>query len=282
MTDASEQCGALFVVGGAEDRSGARLILRQFAEAAGGPDARILVIATASTTPDEVMTEYRGAFGDLAIGQLDLAAPATRAEVDEPSLLARLDEATGVYFTGGDQMRLVSILGGTDFSARLRQRYATGLALGGTSAGASAMSAVMIGRGRGKRTPRLSSVRLAPGLGVLPSVIVDQHFRERDRLGRLVTAVIQNPGLLGFGIDEDTAFTLDRDGEVNVLGKGTLTIVDGRHIEGSNIAEVRDHEPLAFAGVRLHTLAPGWGFNINSRSVRLSADTPAAPRVAAQ
>ena len=117
---------------------------------------------------------------------------------------------------------------------------------------------------------------------MLPSVIVDQHFRERDRLGRLVTAVIQNPGLLGFGIDEDTAFTLDRDGEVNVLGKGTLTIVDGRHIEGSNIAEVRDHEPLAFAGVRLHTLAPGWGFNINSRSVRLAADTPAAPSVAAQ
>ena len=282
MTDPGEQCGALFVVGGAEDRSGARLILRHFAKAAGGTDARILVIATASTMPEEVMDVYRDAFGDLGIDHLDLAAPATRAEMDEAPLLAWLDEATGVYFTGGDQLRLVSILGGTEFADRLRQRYATGLALGGTSAGASAMSAVMIGRGRGKRTPRLSSVRLAPGLGVLPTVIVDQHFRERLRLGRLVTAVIQNPGLLGFGIDEDTAFTVDRDGDVSVLGKGTLTIVDGRHIEGSNVAEVRDHEPLAFAGIRLHTLAPGWGYNINSRAVRLPTGTPAASRVAAQ
>ncbi len=282
MTAANEPCGALFVVGGAEDRSGARLILRQFAEAAGGPDARILIIATASTTPEEVMDVYRGAFCDLGIDHVDLAAPNTRAAMDEPPLLAWLDQATGVYFTGGDQLRLVSTLGGTDFATRLRERHATGLALGGTSAGASAMSAVMIGRGRGKRTPRLSSVRLAPGLGVLPSVIVDQHFRERDRLGRLVTAVIQNPGLLGFGIDEDTAFTVDRLGEVNVLGKGTLTIVDGRHLVGSNVAEVRDHEPLAFAGIHLHTLAPGWQFNINSRAVRLPAGPPAAPRVAAE
>ena len=144
-------------------------------------------------------------------------------------LAARLDKATGVYFTGGDQRRLVALLGGTDFAERLKVRYAEGLHLGGTSAGASAMSAVMIGRGQGRRAPRISSVRLAPGLGILPDIIVDQHFRERERLGRLMTAVIENPGHLGFGIDEDTAFIKSSPtARSRSSARGTLTIVDGQ------------------------------------------------------
>ena len=130
------------------------------------------------------------------------------------------------------------------------------------------MSAVMIGRGQGRRAPRISSVRLAPGLGILPDIIVDQHFRERERLGRLMTAVIENPGHLGFGIDEDTAFVVEPDGTVGVIGKGTLTIVDGRELTASSVAEGRDHHPLAFAGIRLHALAPGWRFDMTARTVQ--------------
>ncbi len=282
MTTTGWQCGALFVVGGAEDRKGSKLILRQFADRAGGPKARILVVGTASSAPDVILAEYKSAFDELGVGHLDLTAPQTRAEVDDPKLVETLDRATGVYFTGGDQLRLVSTLGGTEFARRLRWRFTEGLHLGGSSAGASAMSSVMIGRGRGKRTPRLSSVRLAPGLGILPRVIVDQHFRERDRLGRLVTAVIEHPGLLGFGVDEDTAFVVDPQGEVGVIGKGTLTIVDGHHLVGSNIAEVRDHQPLAFSGIHLHSLAQGWRYDINTREVQLPRPTAGLLRVAAQ
>ena len=265
--------GALFVVGGAEDRKGAKLILRQFTETAGGRAARLLVIASASTIPDEVLAEYEAAFTDIGVGHLDPCFQRSRSEVDTPELLAKLEDATGVYFTGGDQLRLVSVLGGTAFARRLRERHAEGLPLGGTSAGASAMSAVMIGRGQGRRTPRVSAVRLAPGLGVLPEIIVDQHFRERDRLGRLITAVIENPGHLGFGIDEDTAFIVDPDGMVSVSGRGTLTIVDGHELTGSSIAEGKDNQPLAYAGIRLHGLAPGWRFDTNTRTVHQPGDT---------
>lgn len=269
MTTTGWQCGALFVVGGAEDRKGSKLILRQFAERAGGPEARILVVGTASSAPDVILAEYKSAFDELGVGHLDLTAPRTRAEVDDPKLVETLDRATGVYFTGGDQLRLVSTLGGTEFARRLRWRFTEGLHLGGSSAGASAMSSVMIGRGRGKRTPRLSSVRLAPGLGILPRVIVDQHFRERDRLGRLLTALSYNPSLIGLGLDEDTAAFFGPDGIFEVVGSGAVTVVDPSRLEHSSMDTARAGKPVTLIGVYLHVLAGGARYNTVTREAFL-------------
>ena len=181
--------------------------------------------------------------------------------------MAAVDRADGVFFTGGNQLKLVYTIAGTPLESRLRERHRSGLHLGGTSAGASAMSAVMIARGTGRSAARLSSVRMSPGLGFLPQVIVDQHFRERDRFGRLLAAVLCNPSMLGLGLDEDTAFALDATDRLSVCGSGTLTIVDGSRLEATNIDNVPENAPAAFAGMRMHVLSDGWSYDLIQRRV---------------
>jgi cyanophycinase len=266
-TGAGRGRGSLFVVGGAEDKHRGRLILNRFVETAGGTDARVIVVSTASTEPEQRLAEYEKAFRELGVRDLHLCFQQQRADAQDPELIAVLRRATGVYFTGGDQLRLTTTLGGTAIARTLHEAYRGGLHIGGTSAGASALSTVMIARGRGRSAPRLSSIRLSPGLGILRRVIVDQHFQERDRIGRLMAAVLRNPYMLGFGIDEDTAFIVDADSRVEVIGKGTLTIVDGDELLGSSIADAKEHEPLAFAGMKVHVLGPGWTFDIPTRRV---------------
>jgi cyanophycinase len=203
----------------------------------------------------------------LGATDLRLCSQKQRSDAQDPDLIASLRRATGVYFTGGDQLKLVTTLGGTAFASELHDRYLSGLHIGGTSAGASAMSTIMIARGRGRSAPRLSSVRLSPGLGILRRVIVDQHFQERNRIGRLMAAVLRNPYMLGFGIDEDTAFIVSPGGCVEVLGRGTLTIVDGADLIGSSITEIKEHQPIAFGGMKVHVLGTGWEFDIDSRTI---------------
>ncbi|MCZ6836344.1 MAG: cyanophycinase [Planctomycetota bacterium] len=277
--------GTLFVVGGAEDKERGKLILRRFRDAAGADNARILVVATASSMPEALLANYESAFNELGVADLRLTYQEQRADAQDPDLIESLRQATGVYFTGGDQLKLVTTLGGTGFASALHDCYRSGLHIGGTSAGASAMSTVMIARGRGRSAPRLASVRLSPGLGILRRVIVDQHFQERDRIGRLMAAVLRNPYMLGFGIDEDTAFIVSPEGRVEVLGKGTLTIVDGADLIGSSIAEVKEHQPIAFAGIKVHVLATGWEFDLGSRTISVPhphrrQDAPASKLVA--
>ena len=259
--------GNLFVVGGAEDKERGKLILRRFLDAAGAEAARILVVATASARPEKLLADYESAFRELGASDINLCYQDQRADAQDPAVIALLRRATGVYFTGGDQLKLVTTLGGTGFASALHDCYRSGLHIGGTSAGASAMSTVMIARGRGRSAPRLASVRLSPGLGILRRVIVDQHFQERDRIGRLMAAVLRNPYMLGFGIDEDTAFIVSPDGRVEVLGRGTLTIVDGAELIGSSIADMKENEPIAFAGMKVHVLGTGWEFQIGSRAI---------------
>ena len=259
--------GNLFVVGGAEDKERGKLILRRFLDAAGAEAARILVVATASARPEKLLADYESAFRELGASDINLCYQEQRADAQDPAVIALLRRATGVYFTGGDQLKLVTTLGGTGFASALHDCYRSGLHIGGTSAGASAMSTVMIARGRGRSAPRLASVRLSPGLGILRRVIVDQHFQERDRIGRLMAAVLRNPYMLGFGIDEDTAFIVSPDGRVEVLGRGTLTIVDGAELIGSSIADMKENEPIAFAGMKVHVLGTGWEFQIGSRAI---------------
>jgi len=269
--------GCLFVVGGAEDKQNGKLILRRFVETSGGADARILVVATASTAPEAQFPVYENAFRELGVEQLHLTYQQQRSDAQDPALVDLVRWATGIYFTGGDQLRLVTTLGGTKFAYALHEQYRNGLHVGGTSAGASALSTVMIARGKGRSQPRLSSVRLSPGLGILRRVIVDQHFQERDRLGRLIATVLRNPYMLGFGVDEDTAFVVEAGQRVQVLGKGTLTVVDGHDLDETNITELREHQPIAFAGIKVHVLAEGWEFDIETREVHVGLEPVGVP-----
>jgi cyanophycinase len=226
-----------------------------------------MVLSTASRDPRRRVAEYQRAFAALGVNDLSFFHQEQRSEAGDPDLLAAAKKADGVFFTGGNQLKLVSNIGGTPLETVLREQHLRGLHLGGTSAGASALSAVMIARGTGRSSARLSSVRMSPGLGFLAGIIVDQHFRERDRFGRLLATVLCNPSMLGFGLDEDTAFSLDANDRVSVFGGGTLTIVDGTHLEASSIDEVPDDAPAAFAGMRLHVLSAGWTYDLRSGRV---------------
>ena len=267
MPDKSRRRGTIFAVGGREARRGHSAILAQFVSLCGGPAARLMVLSTASREPQRRIAEYHRAFAALGVNEPLFFHQDQRDEAGNPDLLAAAKDADGVFFTGGSQLKLVSTIGGTPLESVLRERHLQGLHLGGTSAGASALSAVMIARGAGRSSARLSSVRMSPGLGFLARIIVDQHFRERDRFGRLLATVLCNPSMLGFGLDEDTAFALDANDRVSVFGSGTLTIVDGMHLEASSIDEVPDEAPAAFAGMRLHVLSAGWTYDLRSGRV---------------
>jgi cyanophycinase len=173
---------------------------------------------------------------------------------------------TGVFITGGDQMRLVSLLGGTKFADKLRKMVRdTDIVLAGTSAGAAGMSTSMIVRGESTSHPHKNSVRLSPGLGFLKNIIIDQHFTERGRISRLITAVSYNPYNLGIGIDENTAIILDGKGVLEVFGSGSTTIVDGSKITFNEIAEVDDNEAFSVCGVQLHVLRDGLIYDYQKR-----------------
>ena len=197
--------GSLFLVGGKDGRNADRILLDRFVELCGGSSARVLVITTASADPKRHDKEYTEAFSISGARKVSIFHPAQRKDADDPALLLTLDRATGVYFSGGGQRKLVTTIRGSTFDARLRERHREGLHVGGTSAGAAALSTVMIAGGSGERALRTATAELSTGFGLLPGVIIDQHFRQRSRMGRLFAAVMRHPAMLGFGVDEATA-----------------------------------------------------------------------------
>lgn len=251
--------GHLLVIGGAEDKYNERRILRRFLELAGGADkAEVLVIPVASDYPEFAADVYTQAFRSLGVANPRVLRATSRQDVVNADVEKLLDGVTGVIMTGGDQMRLVSILGGTALAAGIRKLVReTDIVLAGTSAGAAAMSTSMIVRGEPTSHPHKNAVRLSPGLGFLKNIIIDQHFTERGRISRLITAVSFNPYNLGIGIDENTAIILDGKGLLEVYGQGTATIVDGSQITFNEIAEVADHEAFSVCGVQFHVLRDG-------------------------
>ncbi|GMW07781.1 MAG: cyanophycinase [Gammaproteobacteria bacterium] len=269
--------GTIVAIGGREVPGSDLEVLATFVACCGGPDARLVVLSAASRDPASRRRVYESAFRTLGVAEVAHFHQEHREEAADPALLAAIDAADGVFFTGGSQLKLVSTIGGTPLAARLVERHRSGMTLGGSSAGASAMSAVMIARGTGRMAARLGSVRMSPGLGYLPDIIVDQHFRERDRFGRLLATVLCNPSMLGFGLDEDTAFILDGTDRVSVCGSGTLTIVDGTQLQATDIDAVPDYAPAAFAGMRLHALSAGWSFDLGTRRVSAPVAALAAP-----
>lgn len=251
--------GHLLVIGGAEDKYNERRILRKFLELAGGSErAEILIVPVASDYPEFAADVYTQAFRNLGVANPRVLRATSRQDVVSADVEKLLDGVTGVIMTGGDQMRLVSILGGTELAARIRKLVReTDIVLAGTSAGAAAMSTSMIVRGEPSSHPHKNAVRLSPGLGFLKNIIIDQHFSERGRISRLITAVSFNPYNLGIGIDENTAIILDGKGMLEVYGQGTATIVDGSQITFNEIAEVADNEVFSVCGVQFHVLRDG-------------------------
>ncbi len=252
--------GHLLVIGGAEDKYNERRILRKFLELTGkdGGETQVLIVPVASDFPEFAADVYVQAFRRLGIAQPRVLRATSRQDVFDADADTLFDGVDGVFITGGDQMRLVSLLGGTKFAQKLRSKVAeTNVVLAGTSAGAAGMSTSMIVRGEATPHPHKNSVRLSPGLGFLKNIIIDQHFTERGRISRLITAVSYNPYNLGIGIDENTAIILDNEGVLEVFGSGAVTIVDGSQITYNEIAEVSDYESFSVCGVQLHILGNG-------------------------
>jgi len=250
--------GHLLVIGGAEDKYNERRILKKFLELAGGEKAEVLIVPVASDFPEFAADVYTQAFRNLGVANPRVLRATSRQDVFQADPDELLDGVSGVFITGGDQMRLVSLLGGTKFADKLRHLVReTNIVLAGTSAGAAGMSTSMIVRGESTSHPHKNSVRLSPGLGFLQNIIIDQHFTERGRISRLITAVSFNPYNLGIGIDENTAIIVNGDGILEVYGLGSVTIVDGSQISYNEIAEVEDNQSFSICGVQLHILRDG-------------------------
>ncbi len=250
--------GHLLVIGGAEDKYNERRILKKFLELAGSEKSEVLIVPVASDYPEFAADVYSQAFRNLGIANPRVLRATSRQDVFQANADELLDGVTGVFMTGGDQMRLVSLLGGTKFAERLRHMVReTPLVLAGTSAGAAGMSTSMIVRGEPTSHPHKGAVQLSPGLGFLKNIIIDQHFTERGRISRLITAVSYNPYNLGIGIDENTAIILDGKGVLEVFGRGSVTVVDGSKITYNEIAEVAEHESFSVCGVNMHILRDG-------------------------
>jgi cyanophycinase len=260
------QPGLLIAIGGAEDKVRQRLILRYFLEACGGEDANVVVLATASEVP-ETGERYADLFYALHAETVEVLHIETREDAlaAGPDAHDLLEYATGLFLTGGSQLKFASALGGTALADTIRRRHAAGMVVAGTSAGAAILSEHMIALGDSGGTPRRRLVHMAPGLGLAPDLVIDQHFRRRDRLGRLLTALSYNPAPLGVGIDEDTAAVVAPEGMLSVLGAGAVTVVDASGLRYTDSYAVQRGQPVALMGLKLDVLTAGCRYDLRRR-----------------
>lgn len=266
--------GHIIPIGGAEEKVSGASILRRFLEIAGGADARVAIIPTASKLPDTAQ-RYEKIFAELGVGEVFSLPYATRADCKRKDWLDRLESATAVFMTGGNQLRLSTLLGGTPVADMIRERNATDrLHVAGTSAGASFMAEHMIAYGDEGPTPRSDMVTLTPGLGLTHRAIIDQHFGQRNRLGRLMTSLAYNPRPIGIGLDEDTAAFIDHERCLTVVGTGAITIVDPADLEFSSMDSARRHEPISLINMRIHILIEGCTYDLVNRE---AAPAPGHP-----
>lgn len=267
-------CGTLMMIGGAEDKVGNRTILRRFVELAGNDNACIAIIATASEIYELVSRTYERIFRELAVQDVRILKLYSRAQCADESLLAPIADATGIFLTGGNQLKLMTILGGTPAATRIRRAYRAGCVVAGTSAGASAVCQHMMAYGMSGITPRKAMMHFAPGLGLINRLLVDQHFGARGRTGRLVTALAHNPFLIGVGLDEDTAIEVDAARIMTVLGRGSVTVIDGSDMTYNDIYRLPDNAPLSIYNMRLNLLTHGHQFDITQRCPIIPATPP--------
>ena len=259
----ARRVGQLFVIGGGEEHSAGGSILRRVFETAGGARARIVVCGAASTDPGELLEDYHRIFTELGVEEVTTEPLTDRRAADSPELLERLDRATAVFFTGGDQLRLVAAVGGTAFGECVRTRLqGDGLVVAGTSAGAAAMSSVMVVGGPSSGTIRRSDVELAPGLGYWRDTVVDTHFNQRGRVSRLLAIFASNPQVLGIGLDEDTGVYVELGKRFRVVGSGAALVFNGR-VTHTNAADAGREDVLALFDSKIHVLADGYGFDLD-------------------
>jgi cyanophycinase len=256
--------GSLLIIGGHEDKEGEKSILRFLAEKV-GKAGKIVVATVASGEPEESFKDYERVFRGLGIRHVHHLAIESREEAQLESRVNVLKDADCVFFTGGDQLKITSQIGDTPIYTRVNEIYGSGGIIAGTSAGASVMTETMMVAGAGDESHRIGAhLRLAPGFGLFPDAIVDQHFAERGRIGRLLGAIALNPRMLGLGIDEDSAILVHR-GRFRVIGSGAVYVVDGSKVTFSNINEADPDVPLCIYGVRLHVLNQSDRFDLKKR-----------------
>lgn len=270
----AEQCMLIstqypvMVVGGAEDKINGCDILTNFFESAGGHGATIGIIPCASREPAVVGDRYYQIFTKMGAKQVQILDIRYPNEANEECWLEILGTCSGVFVTGGDQLRLCSLIGETALLTMLKARLQRGqLVLAGTSAGAAMMGEIMIAGGTSGESPNQSLVDLTEGLGILPELVVDQHFHNRNRMARLMSAIAANPDKLGIGIDEDTCVAVDGDGTFEVLGKGTVTVIDPGAMTYTNHARVLDNAPLSLHNLKVHILSKGDRYDYKNRWV---------------
>jgi len=254
--------GPLIIIGGGEDKEGERIILREVAKHLDG--GRLVIATVASHEPEGYFEAYRKAFEDLGVTDLVELYVKDRSETLDPDKLSSFDGAAGVFFSGGDQLRISSQIGDTPIEQRVRELHERGGLLAGTSAGASVMSETMLVKGKSGESYKIGDLHMAPGLGLVRDMIIDQHFAERGRFGRLFGAVAHNPRELGIGIDEDTALVFE-DERFSVIGSGCVYVVDGAGVTHSNIAEAEPERSLSMYDIRLHVLSAGDAFDVARR-----------------
>lgn len=256
--------GVLVIIGGAEDRWEDCKILREFVRLAGGKTAKIVVLTAATSEPIEAGETYIDVFdrlGAATVWAVDTRNPDDANHID--AVLA-IGEATGIFFTGGDQAKIVERIKGTILDDAIRKRHLEGAVIAGTSAGAAIMPEVMIVRGDSETSPRQDAVTLGLGMGFVSGIVVDQHFAQRGRLGRLLTALLLQPDTIGVGVDENTALIVRGD-EFKVLGEGAVTIVDEAGVQYHSHGSTWADQSMTVFGVKLHILSEGCRFNIRSR-----------------
>jgi cyanophycinase len=263
--------GTLFAIGGAEAKVRRRTVLGAFVAAAGA-DARIAVVSSASSLGVEVVEVYRTVFTALGAREVISLRPESRAQAREPDLIESLRTVSAIFLTGGNQLKLSSLITGTAFGDAIQEAYQRGVVVGGTSAGASILAEHMIAFGAGGSTPKQRMSQLSAGLGLLRGVVIDQHFEQRNRYGRLLSLVAQSPSLLGLGIDEDTAAVIHDGDRLEVIGRGAVTVVDGQHLVSNAFAAKRT-APLLVSGAVIHVLPAGSQFDLTSRTL-IAHQTP--------
>ena len=257
--------GKLLVIGGAESHDpGDDAILERFVLLAGGARAHLVVIATASESPELREKEYAEVFQRLGAEQVTPLRLDDRDDSNSARAVAVIERATGVFFTGGDQLRIATVVGGSKVDSALHARLADGLILAGTSAGAAMMSSTMI-IGGSNASVATDSVRTGPGMEFLPGVLIDMHFAQRGRLNRLLSAIAMFPHELGLGIDENTAILIEGD-VFEVLGAGTVTVIDAGQATTISAPYSDEGGPIALCGAQLHVLPAGWRFNLAERA----------------
>ncbi|HEY4546601.1 MAG TPA: cyanophycinase [Pedomonas sp.] len=267
MTDKARgsRGGTLVIIGGGEDKEGDCLILGEVARLVEG--GRLVVATIASHQPEGYFDAYQKAFERFGVTDLAELYVQDRSELLSEEKLRLFDGAVGVFFTGGDQLRISSQIGDTPIEQRVREIYRNGGVIAGTSAGASVMSDTMLVKGSSRESHRIGDLHMAPGLGLVRNAVIDQHFAERGRMGRLLGAVAHNPRVLGIGIDEDTAVVVE-DERMRVIGSGAVYVVDGAGVSHSNITEAEPERALTMFDVRLHVLSAGDDFDLDTRRPR--------------